>query len=515
MRRSVRRYATVTVWLLLATAVLTGEPNEPGEGPLTTKTAVIPCKDMIDHGLYKSIQRRTQKALGEGCDYLIYEIDTFGGDLLAAYNIWEYFMHTINLEVHTVAYVSKKAISAGALISVACEDIIMKENTRIGDCAPIVLGGKLEGTEREKIETDIRTAFSTAAEANHYPEALLKAMVTQQIEVYKVRNIKTDEYEFFVGGYLPEDANEYDLKDKKLVVGSDMLLTLKASEALEYGIARTLVKDREGVLAFLAERDGVTFEQPVAVLKPNWSEQMVRWLNSPAVMGILVMLALLGVYVEFHTPGVGLPGLAAVICFTIIIGSKYLTGLANWLEVALFIVGIVLLLVEIFVIPGFGLVGFLGIVLILGGLFGMLARNAPDRLPWPETEMEWQVFADGVIGLVLGFSGFLVLAALLARYLPKVQVCAGLVLLPTGAKQGDEFEVSMTAPPESKICGISVGDVGEVVSTLRPAGRVRFDSSFVDCVAEGDFLAKGAKVVIIEISGNRVVVKRAENPSEG
>ncbi|MHC4759325.1 MAG: hypothetical protein ACYTE8_11775, partial [Planctomycetota bacterium] len=201
MRKLVRIY----LFALLAfsfTAILlaeSNEPNEPSEDKPTVDAAVIICKDMIDDGLYKSIQRRVQTALDDGVEYIIFDIDTFGGGLFAAYNISEYLLHEVNQKAHTVAYVSKKAISAGALISVACEDIIMKEKTRIGDCAPIALGGKLEGVEREKIETDTRATFVTSAKANNYPEALLKAMVTQQIEVYKIRNLSTGKDEFIEG----------------------------------------------------------------------------------------------------------------------------------------------------------------------------------------------------------------------------------------------------------------------------------------------------------------------------
>ena len=250
------------------------------------------------------------------------------------------------------------------------------------------------------------------------------------------------------------------------------------------------------------------------VLKTNWSEEMVRWLNSPAVMAVLVMLAMLGVYIEFNTPGIGLPGLVAVICFAIIIGSKYLIGLANWVEVALFIVGLLLLMVEIFVLPGFGIAGFLGITCILAGLFGMLIKNPPDKLPWPQTQPDWQVFIDGVWALSLGFAGFVLLAWLLTKYLPKLQFLSGLILVPTAAKQGGEFEVSMTAPPESKAVSVNVGDVGEATSTLRPTGKAEFGDAVVDVVAVAEFLDKGTKIEIIEIHGNRVVVEAVErNPA--
>jgi membrane-bound serine protease (ClpP class) len=228
-------------------------------------------------------------------------------------------------------------------------------------------------------------------------------------------------------------------------------------------------------------------------------------------MGILVMLALLGVYIEFNTPGVGLPGLVAVICFAVIIGSKYLVGLANWVEVALFAVGLLLLMVEIFVLPGFGIAGFLGIVCMLAGLFGMLIKNPPDKLPWPQTQFDWQLFTNGVLGLSLGFVGFVILAWLFTKYLPKLQFLSGLILVPAAPKGGGEMEVSMTAPAESKTLSVNIGNVGVVVSKLRPAGKARFGDAIVDCMAEAEFFDKDAKVEIIEIHGNKVVVKAVEN----
>ena len=170
--------------------------NAPA-GTQDTKAAVIICEGMIDNGLFESIKRRSQKALDEGAEYLIFEISTYGGVLQSADDISKYLILDIGKKVHTVAYITTEAISAGAMISVSCQDIIMRENTTIGDCAPIVLGGKLEGVEREKVESFTRAAFARAAEANGYPAALLKAMVTMQTKVYRVKDLQTGKYEFF------------------------------------------------------------------------------------------------------------------------------------------------------------------------------------------------------------------------------------------------------------------------------------------------------------------------------
>jgi membrane-bound serine protease (ClpP class) len=121
------------------------------------------------------------------------------------------------------------------------------------------------------------------------------------------------------------------------------------------------------------------------------------------------------------------------------------------------------------------------------------------------------MFSDGVLGFVFGFVGFMILAWLLAKYLPRLEYLSGLILAPAAAKKGDEFEVCMTQPAEAEKLSVGVGDSGEVVSTLRPAGKVKFGDCIVDCVAEGDFLAEGTKVTIMEIHGNRVVVKGVTN----
>ncbi len=498
------------ILLILAGGVIASEYFQSTDSPRQTKAAVITCKGDIDYGLYVSLKRRTKLAVEMGADYLIYDVGTYGGLLKSADDISKFFILNIPElypNAHTVAYVTTEAISAGALISVSCKDIIMKEHTTIGDCAPIAMGTTLEGVEREKVESPTRGFFSRAANANGYPEALLHAMVSINIEVYRIKNLQTGEYEFFKGDELPDDANNYDLNKKELVDSSDELLTLTADKAKEYGIARAVVKDVNEALAFLAERDKVSFEGKPILLDTTWSEELARWLNSTAVMGVLILIALLGVYIEFNTPGIGLPGLVALICFVIIIGSKYISGLANWIEVFLFLIGIVLLLIEIFAIPGFGITGFTGIFFIFIGLFGMLIKNAPDEFPWPSTTYEWTDFNRGVIGLSLGLGAFVICALLLSKYLPKIPFLGKLILMPDTSLSESVMPVNMTKSIEGENSNLSTGDIGEVISTLRPAGKARFGDAIVDVVAEGDFVNIGTKVEIVSINGNRVVVK--------
>ena len=499
---------TIAVCAFLC-AVLWAEGEKLPERPAEVKTAaLIDCHGMIDEGLYKSIVRRSQEAIKAGADYIFYDIQTYGGWVDSADDISKFLIHDVAPKAHTVAYISKEAISAGAMVSVSCKDIIMRTSTTIGCSAPIIMGKTLGGAEREKDESFVRSVFSRAAEANGYPEALLKAMVTREIEVWQVKNKATGKMEYFDSDFLPADPNRYDLKDKKLIDKDDELVTLTDSKAYEYGIARAIVKDLDGAMAFLAERDGVVFKEEVLTIEMLWSENMVRWLTSPTVVSILVMGVLLGIYVELNTPGLGLPSLVAVACLVILVGSHYLAGMANWIEIAVLIVGILLLLVEIFIIPGFGIAGFLGITFILVGLFGMFVRNSPGEIPWPKDPVSWQGATDGMFAVGVGFLAFLAAAFVLTKYLDRIPFLKTLVLKASLAK----IDAAVDAAENSAVV-FTAGQSGTTISTLRPAGKARFGKQIADVVTRGEFVSEGTAVKILEVHGNRIVVQAQQQDS--
>ena len=483
------------------------EPNLP---PSPASAVVITCTGLIDDGLYSSIKRRANTAIDMGANYIILEIETYGGLVKSADDISKYLILELSQKVRTVAYINTEAISAGAMISVSCQDIIMRKNTTIGDCAPIQMGDKLEGVEREKAESFIRATFQRAAQANNYPQALLEAMVSRHKKVWRIKNTKTDLYEFYEDEKLPKDAKAYNLQNKELIDNENEILTLTAAKAAEYGIARTVAADMNEAVVFLEARDNVKFSSKPVRLEPNWSEQLVRMLNHPTVTGILFMIGMLAVYIELKAPGIGLPGLVAVICFAILFGSRFLTGLATWWEIAVFATGIILLALEIFVIPGFGITGMLGILFILISFFAILVPNRPDELPWPRYDfdnIQWRILSNGAWGVSLGFAGFIVLTYILAKFLPKTGPLDGLILEP--AQAGPKIDIDLTAPPE-KDGKLKIGDTGAALTKLRPAGRGKFNDAVVDIVAEGDLIEKGQKIKIIQIQGNRVVVRKIE-----
>ena len=333
-------------------------------------------------------------------------------------------------------------------------------------------------------------------------------MVTMTLEVYAVENRETGDVDYYLGDDLPTDPCVYDLEHKKLIIGDDKLLTANAKQALEYGISRATVDDvdesRAGLLEFLEQRDNVRFVRPIEVMETNWSEQVVRWLASPAVTGVLFMIALLGIYAELNSPGLGLPGAIAVIALAVLFGSKFLIGMANWWEIAVFVLGMVLLILEIFVIPGFGIAGISGLLLMVFALAAMMIGNAPDKLPIPATPLDWDMFKNNLIGMLFGFIGFLVGAFFLTRLLPRIPFANRLVLEPVVDSTRVRMGVNPAPAPEPTV---RLGAMGVAANQLLPSGIGRFGSQRINVVTQGEPIEAGRKIKVVAIEGNSIVVK--------
>ena len=491
-----------------ATVTITkkNDPNNNILSPIHAKKLVlVECKEMIDKGLLESIKRRCELAIENGADIIVFEIDTFGGELITAIDIWEYLIHDLNDRVHTIAYVPTKAISAGALISVACEDIIMRTATNIGDCAPISPGQELKGVEREKIESPTRVYFVNAAKANNYPVALCESMVTIGHKVFAVTNLETKEVAYFEENDLPTDTALYDLDNKILIVSDDELLTLDAEDALKYNLSRAIVKDIEALFLFIETRDNIKISRPIERLATNWSEEMVRWITSPAIAGVLLMIGMLGVYAEINSPGLGLPGLIAVIVFSVLFGSKFAIGMAQWWEIALFTLGIILLLVEIFVTPGFGLFGISGVIIIMSAYCAMMIKNGPEQIPLPSDAAQWTLFKDQLLGSVLGIIGFIIGASMITRYIGKLPF-ANKIILQTPVVTHSEASIQSSHELVDTV-DIQIGDIGISIAPLRPAGRARINDKNIDVISQSEMIEVDQPVEVISIEGFRVIVK--------
>lgn len=476
----------LVLFLVCPTFIAAQEGIAPQE-----KVFVISLEGMIDGGLSSSVERRTKIALKEKPARIIFEIDTYGGRLEPAFDISEYIAD-IPEEVITVAYIPKKAISAGALIAVSCNEIAMGPQGELGDCEPIVPSA--EGgykTVGEKIQTVLRTKFRKFAEKNGYPVPLAEAMVTAEMEVYRIETEDSPEGRFVTDRELKEMTEEETkkIRSKKIIVEKGKLLTMHSGEAKDYGFAKYIVKDRNELL----EQYGIKPEQ-VQGLEVNWSENLVRFLDS--IAPILLGVGLVAIWMELKAPGVGLPGLIGVSCLAIVFLSKYMVGLAEVPEMVIFALGMMLLAVEVLVLPGFGLFGIAGIFLMLAGL--VLAFQ--DFLV-PQTPYHYEELRINLLQIFASMIGSIIVMAILVKYLPGMPLFGRLVL-----SASEEATLGFETVPVASKENL-VGKRGYALSKLRPSGRADFEGEVLDVVTQGEFIEANQMVEIVEVRGNRVVVR--------
>ncbi len=455
------------------------------------KVSIIPLSGMIDGGIYNSLTRRVEIAKENGSNLIIFELDTYGGQLEPAFEISEHISNIKNTK--TIAFIPTKAISAGSLIAISCNEIYMAPQAELGDCEPIVPSS--EGgykTVGEKIQTVLRTKFRKFAEKNGYPVLLAEAMVTKEIEVYRVVTEERPDGYYITGRELKEmnDKEKKKLKSKKLIIEEGKLLTMYAKEAYEYQFAKEIVEDRNSLLKLL-NLENVTPD----ILETNWSEEMVRFLGriSPVLLGI----GLAALWMEFKSPGFGLPGIVGILCLATVFLSKHLVGLAETPEIIIFFIGILLIAVEILFIPGFGIAGIPGIILILIG-----AILSFQDFTIPRTPYDVDLFITNIFAVMCSIIGSGIAIFLMFKFMPGMPFFNRLVLTTSETTQSG-FVIPSQPAGGSDLTGAK----GVALTALHPTGKIEVNNNTLDVVTDGDFIEKGQTVEIIEIRGNRIVVK--------
>ncbi len=271
----------------------------------------------------------------------------------------------------------------------------------------------------------------------------------------------------------------------KGLVDSTQLITLTTDEALKYKIADTVVANFDELLAAFNLKDA-----KVITIKTNWAEEFVKFLNNPIVSTILIMIGFFGLMAEIKSPGWGLPGTAGVIALILFFGSSYIVELASELEIIMFIAGIILIFLEIFVIPGFGITGISGIILVLVSIFLSLTGGLPF--------FDFNVIGGAIIQLSIALAGAFILILLVAKFLPKSKVFNRLVL--AEEENADKGFVSYPSAKEL------IGAEGIAITDLRPAGSAEINSQRYDVVADWQYIERGKKVKVIRVEGIKVVV---------
>ncbi|GIW71484.1 MAG: hypothetical protein KatS3mg102_1026 [Planctomycetota bacterium] len=507
--------AVLLLGAALGTAADTAPPPAPAARPLAA--ALITVHGEVDEVMAAIFQRQVDQALAGGAELLVLDLDTWGGGLHPAYEMTDTLLH-LPPHVRTIAFVSRKAISAGAMLALACNAIAMAPNTRLGDCEPILVAGGEIRTGPEKIISPLRSDFRNFAERNGYPEALAVAMVDKQHEVLRVRLAPegldlSDEQQRARAAERAEvvyvQASELEqwppdkrfrVLERETVVREGELLTLNHTRAQEYGFARWIARDLDELVGLLAAEYG----RPLALARLElgpW-EAFVRFLTGP-MHGFLMFVGVLGLMIEFYHPGLIVPGAVGLACLALAFFGSHLLGLVGVVDVLLLVVGVGLLLVELLVLPGFGLAGVLGLLSVAAGLLLM-------RQPFvvPESPLEMEQFLDNLKGFGLGLAALVLLFAAIVRLLPKSPWLSQLVLQ---GSQRVENGYSVASPARVAL----IGRVGRALTPLRPAGKVELGEEVVDAVAEGEMLDPGTEVEIIDTDANRVLVRRHGGGSAG
>lgn len=409
----------------------------------------IPVTGVIENGLAPYIARALREAAEAGAVAVVLDLDTPGGRVDAAERIVDAIRAST---VPVYAFVNPRAYSAGAMIALAAKGIYMNPAGVMGAATPVDGSGT---KAPEKMVSALRAEFRALAEANGLDPRVAEGMVDETLEIPGVKP-------------------------------AGKLLTLSTSEALEVGFARGEAADLDAMLGAL----GFT---GAAIVTPdlNWAEQLVRFLTHPMVSPLLLSLGMLGLIFEIKSGAFGLGGLISLMSLGLFFGSSLLLGLAGWEEVLLLGIGLIALGVEVFLLPGFGVAGVLGAVLIGASMLLALVGSAPTVNDFLQ--------AGAVLAISLIVTGAVIFGWL--RHLPNSDRWSGLFLKTTTTS--DEGFVSALSRGEL------IGREASAYTDLRPSGTALVDGERLDVVTEGEFIKAGTPITIVRSDGFRHVVRAA------
>ena len=460
---------------------------------------VIDLHGEINRSMMVFLRRGLDRAAEDGATIVVFDIDTFGGRVDSALQITS--LIGSRRDITTAAYVtagpdvSGVSWSAGALIAFSCDRIYMAPGTSMGAAAPVYQTPEGMEMAPEKIVSPLRAQMAALAEKNGYPRAVALAMVDQDVELWEAYRddqlivVTNDEY-----AELERVAARqgFALEKGRMVSAAGKLLTLTAGEMERYRVSSGTVESLEEVLAGMGAggAEVLRFEA-----KP--ADEAVAVLTGSGVTTLLIIVGLVALFMEITTPGFGVPGSVAVICFAVVFLSNSLLGTAGSTELLLFLAGVTLLLVEIFLIPGFGVTGVAGITLIASAL--VLSRQ---DFFLPEFDWQWDLLRQNLLVVFAGLGAAFLVFAVAARFLPSVRAFRGLQLVTSHT-----VEAGFVVQSEGEVQAV-IGRRGTAVTTLRPAGKAEIDGAVLAVESDGEFLDPGTPVEVVEATGNRIVVRR-------
>lgn len=532
---------TLTLFVLLGEGLVQQSGGPIPASRQADTLGVIEIITPIDSLTAKSVTRRLAEARKDGVDAIIIELDTPGGELDAMLEICRLLKYENTIP--TTAWINPEAYSAGAIIALACNDILMVSGGRMGDAAPIAampLAGLIElpPAERAKLEAPLLTEVVDSARRNGYDEKLVQSFIGVRFSLWELKH-KSDGRRLFV------DANEYkaifgsappltrargeapseptlaspvgaeeqrtidvmqDLRAERIlptpiesgkwelvgqIVGEEELLILTAEEAERAGISNGTADDLATVMAFHGASKTTTYSE-------HWSEIFARFLMSWPVRILLVIVLIVGFFLEAAAPGLGLFGGIAFIALGVLIGAPLVAGMAEWWEVALILASMILIAVELFVLPGTGIVGLLG---ILGFFTGLIFLLVDGSVTSPQGLDQAGGFVAAMIGAVIaGLLG----AWWLARRSGESWLFERLVLdTQSGAS-------SAGTPRNHKVEHELTGRQGITLTEMRPSGRVEIDGTIQNARSNEGWMDQGVTVVVVGQFGGELEIHAAQ-----
>lgn len=460
------------------------------------KAAIIPVEGMVKELLYKTITRRTEQALKDGCKVIVYRIKSDGGELGAAFKMSNY-VFGLDKNIKTIAFVEEKAYSAAALFSLACDELYMKPLSSIGDCEPILMTQGGYTTAGEKIQSPLRERFRSYARENGYPILLAQSMVSSELKILSVKEkssgntklMRSEDWEI-----LGEERQKEEYDDVKIVSHKGDLLTLGHSEAIEHGFSSGTFETPEKLLEHL----GYTHKSNVIDL--NQTERVINTMEG--IAPILIIAAIFFLYLELKTPGIGIFGAISAVAFAAFFVGKYYEGQANYLEVTLFILSIALILMEVFVFPGFGVAGIAGVILLF---LSLLLAMQDFTIPSNQREV------DLVIGNMSDIIIYIFIASILFIGFFFILPKSRFKFIP-GLVHDDHQETHPLIKEENR--KNLVGKIGLTTTELMPGGQIDIDGQIHSAAVQSGWADKGKQVVVIVQEGNQLLVKLDERASQ-
>jgi len=452
------------------------------------------------------VKRRVEAAQEDGADCVVLRIDSPGGTVYHGKKLGD-FIFELPDTLHVVAWVPKMAMSGAAFIALACDEIILSERASIGDVQPIIPGAGEGGKPQpvgEKMESPLRSWAAAYAHGNGYPVLLAQSMVSERMEVLRVRS-RLDQSVHYVEGsdYRAADDDDEPVqgilkRDLQqiggVVVRKGELLTLTGPEAQRYGfIARPfpdgLPKDEDVVLGAL-QAPGAK----ITYTKMSFSEKASKWLL--AVSGILSAFVVIAVML-FMFQGPGLMTIIGGIALFLVVLINITAEQMNGFPLFLILLGVALLAAEVFVVPGFGIPGFLGIASMAAGLLFLASGSTIGDTGGIDGGLLRNFGLQFIATALVAF----ILLLVFSKYFPKIGPARRMILA------GPATQPAGVAALEGESGGPALGARGVASSTLRPAGSAAIEGALVDVVSDGEFIEAGTPIRVIQIEGDRVMVR--------